>query len=418
MSCRLRLFCVSFSAFALLITLACTASFQPRPMQDVLFQERAQTKSQGNFRVTAAVLSAQESEAVFGFPLYKRGIQPVWLEVENSAGEPTWFLPFSVDPDYFPPLEVAYPYHRTFQEEYNRNIDQYFLANEMGLFVAPNSSRSGFVFTNLDLGTKIFNVDLVGDDNKPKTFTFVIAVPGLIADHQEIEFEKLYAAGQLTSFDRNETEFRKALSQLPCCTTDANDKESGIPFNLIIVGNDENLLGTLIRSGWNETASANPPASSKQSVSADIPQDDRYNPVSQLYYYGRPQDASFRASRAAGLGGKVLRLWLSPMRFEGKSVWVGLVSRDLSALKLSFKDHKIDLDEERVFFIQNLWYAQMLQKFGYVKGSGNATILQPKKVFGDISYITDGYRVVLWLSELPVALNAVESVDWEIPPES
>ena len=73
---------------------------------------------QYNLRVTAAVLSAEESEAVFGVSLYKRGIQPVWLEIENKDEEPTWFLPFSVDPDYFSPLEVTYPLHRTFDSRY------------------------------------------------------------------------------------------------------------------------------------------------------------------------------------------------------------------------------------------------------------------------------------------------------------
>jgi len=57
------------------------------------------------------VLSAPETEAVFGFALYKKGIQPIWLEIENKDDKPTWFPPFSVDPDYFPPLEVTYPYH-------------------------------------------------------------------------------------------------------------------------------------------------------------------------------------------------------------------------------------------------------------------------------------------------------------------
>jgi hypothetical protein len=137
-----------------------------------------------------------------------------------------------------------------------------------------------------------------------------------------------------------------------------------------------------------------------------------------LYYYGRAQDAAFRAERTTGLGGKVLRLWLSPMHYEGKSVWVGLVSRDPKESTLPFKDHKIDLDAERNFFLQDLWYAQGIKKYGYVKSTGTAPISQPKNIFGDIAYITDGYLAVLWMSEKPIPLNAVELTDWEIPPES
>jgi hypothetical protein len=62
-------------------------------------------KSDGDFRVTAAVLSAEETEAVFTVPLYRKGIQPIWMEIVNNDDKPASFLPFSVDPDYFAPLQ-------------------------------------------------------------------------------------------------------------------------------------------------------------------------------------------------------------------------------------------------------------------------------------------------------------------------
>jgi len=397
-----------------MMVLGCAATFNPRPMAEVHFMDRAQTKSEGNFRVTAAVLSAEETEAVFAIPLYRKGIQPIWLEIENNDDEPTWFLPFSVDPDYFSPLEVTYPYHRTFQKEYNRQLDQYFKANEMRLFIAPGTTRSGFVFTNLDLGTKIFNVDLVGDDNQPRTFTFFISVPGLRVDHQDVEFEKLYAADQLVSYTLSD--FRNALDKLPCCTTKVDSTKPGAPVNLVIVGTGEDLLRILISSGWDETASADQPSSSQKLQYIDTAQIYRYQSVSTLYYYGRTQDASFRIIRTEALGGKVLRLWLSPMRLEGKPVWIGQVSKDLDQPKFSFKDHIIDLDEDRSFFLQNLWYFQGIEKYAYVKGTAASTLSQLKQISGGIAYISDGYRAVLWMSEEPIPLNAVEFMDWEIPP--
>ena len=205
-----------------LMILGCAATFAPLPLEDVRFTDRAQVQSDGNFRVTAAVLSAEETEAVFTVPLYLKGIQPIWLEIANDDDKPTWFLPVSVDPDYFAPLEVAYLYHRTFQKEYNSQLDQYFMANDIGLFVAPGTTRSGFVFTNLDLGTKIFNVDLVGEDNQPTTFTFFVSVPGLRVDHQDVKFEELYAAEEMVSYDL--AGFRTALEKLPCCATNAAPK--------------------------------------------------------------------------------------------------------------------------------------------------------------------------------------------------
>ncbi len=399
---------------SLITVLGCAAAFNPRPMEEVHFMDRAQTKSDGNFRVTAAVLSAEETKAVFALPLYRKGIQSVWLEIANNDDKPTWFLPFSVDPDYFSPLEVTYPYHRTFQKEYNSQLDQYFKANEMKLFIAPGTTRSGFVFTNLDLGTKIFNVDLVGEDNQPWTFTFFIPVPGLRVDHQDVKFEKLYTADQLVSY--NLVDFRNALEKLPCCTKNVDSAEPGAPVNLVIVGTGEDLLRILIRSGWDETASTNQPSSSQQLQYIDKAQVYRYQSVSPLYYYGRMQDASFRIIRTEGLGGKVLRLWLSPMRLEGKPVWIGQVSRDLDQPTFSFKNHIIDLDQDRSFFLQNLWYFQGLEKYGYVKGTAASSLSQLKQISRDIAYISDGYRAVLWISEKPIPLNAVESMDWEIPP--
>jgi hypothetical protein len=399
----------------LLMVLGCAATFDPRPSEEVHWMDRAQMKSDGDFQVTAVVLSAEETEAVFTLPLYRKGIQPIWLEIANNDDTPTWFLPFSVDPDYFSPLEVTYPYHRAFQKEYNSQLDQYFMANDIGLFIAPGTTRSGFVFTNLDLGTKIFNVDLVGEDNEPTTFTFFISVPGLRVDHQDVEFEKLYTAEQLVSYDL--AGFRNALEKLPCCTTNADGTEEGAPVNLVIVGSGEDLLRILIRSGWDETASADQPSSSQQPVSFDKARVYRYQSVSPLYYYGRAQDASFRARRAEGLAGNVLRLWLSPMRHEGKPVWIGQVSRDLAQPRFSFKNHIIDLNEDRIFFLQNLWYFQGLRKYGYVRGTGSSTLSRLKQISRNISYISDGYRLVLWVSEEPIPLDSVEALDWEIPPE-
>jgi hypothetical protein len=75
---------LSFLAFSISIIIGCASSFQPRSLEEVHFQKRSQTRVEGDFRVTAAVLSAQETEAVFGFALYKKGIQPIWLEIENK----------------------------------------------------------------------------------------------------------------------------------------------------------------------------------------------------------------------------------------------------------------------------------------------------------------------------------------------
>jgi hypothetical protein len=407
---------LSFSVYTFLIIIGCASTFEPRLLKQVPFQERAQTQADANFRVTASVLSADETEAIFGFALYKKGIQPIWLEIENKDDKPTWFLPFSVDPDYFPPLEVTYPYHRTFDSKYNDQIDRYFLKHAMGLYLATGSIRSGFVFTNLDLGTKSFNVDLVGDDSQSHTFTFFIPVPGLQSDHQDIDFENLYAANEMVTY--HGAEFKTAVRDLPCCMTNEDGTKHGGPINIVIVAHGDDLLRVLIRSGWNETATTRTDSSSKKDISSDIPQNYRYKPVEPLYYYGRPQDASFREPRAAGFERNQLRLWLSPMKFEGQEVWVGQINRNYGKPSSGRTKRKVDLDEVRGFLLQNLWYGQGIKKYGFVKGTGAAApISQPKTTFSGTTYISDGYRLVLWLSKESVPLSDVEVVDWDSPQE-
>jgi hypothetical protein len=61
------------------------AQFTHKIPEQLPFMERAQTKTDGGIRVTAAVPSAEESAQIFGFPLTGKNIQPVWLEVENNS---------------------------------------------------------------------------------------------------------------------------------------------------------------------------------------------------------------------------------------------------------------------------------------------------------------------------------------------
>jgi hypothetical protein len=413
---RLSRLWLSLSVLALLSSFGCATSFETRPLEEVRFQERSQTQDDGQFRVTASVLSADETEDMFGFALYKNGIQPIWLEIENKDDNPTWFLPYSVDPDYFPPLEVTYPYHRAFAKEHNDQIDRHFLKHAMGNYLAPGAVRSGFVFTNLNLVTKSFNVDLVGDDNLPHTFTFFIPVPGMRSDHEDVDFDDLYAANEMISY--TEAEFREALGELPCCVTDSDGARQGKPINIIIIGDGLDMLRILIRSGWNETASTKTSRTDKKDQSFSIPDNYRYQPVEPLYYYGRQQDVSFREPRAEGFEQNKLRLWLSPMKVEGQEVWVGQVSREYGKPSSGRIINKLDLDEVRNFFLQNLWYAQGIKKYGFVQGTGAAApISEPKTTFRGTTYITDGYRVVMWLTGDPVTLSEVEVIEWDRPPE-
>ena len=383
-------------------------------MEAVPFRERAQTKYENNIRVTAAVLSPDESEAMFAVPLYERGIQPVWLEIENKDEAPVWFFPFGTDPDYFAPLEVAYMHRMPFSRKANKKMELYFNELALGKYIPPGSVRSGFLFTTMDLGTKNINVDLVGEDHEVRTFTFFINVPGLRVDHHEVDWGNLYAKDDIVAYEDQE-DFRIALEGLPCCTTNQGGTKQGNPLNIVVIGKGTDVLHALIQSGWDETETLKAGAPSKAELPPVFARQYRYVPVNPLYLYGRSQDAAFRKSREMAHERNHLRLWLSPMTFEGKPVWVGQISREINVKYVSGYRLGADVDAARGDMLQGLWHTQGLAKYGIVKGVGSALISQPRENLVGNEYFTDGMRVVLWVSEDPISLTEVEFMEWEVP---
>ena len=212
---------------------------------------------------------------------------------------------------------------------------------------------------------------------------------------------------------------RKALESLPCCATNEDGTEQGAPLNLVLIGEGDALHSALIRSGWAETGAL----SGKAATARDKPlvSGSKYAPVSPLYVYGRPQDAAFTKARKEIKGRSILRLWLAPMLFQGKKVWLGQVSRKVRVRSASRSDviYRIDadLDNIRGAFLQNLWYSQGLAKFGFAKGVGASSISEPRLDLKGDPYFTDGYRLVLWLSDnsRPVSRTDVKQVEWERP---
>jgi hypothetical protein len=71
------------------------------------YKSRAATRTEGSVRVSTAVLSADESAAVYGVPLATRSIQPVWIEVENREDRAYYLLSPGLDPNFFPASEAS-----------------------------------------------------------------------------------------------------------------------------------------------------------------------------------------------------------------------------------------------------------------------------------------------------------------------
>ena len=404
----------------LLMVFTGCAGYDPRPVSESSFLERAMTQSDNDVRVKAAVPSRAETRRIFGVDLYARGIQPVWIEIENKDDQPVWFMPVAVDPMYFTPFEASYLNHYRFSRTDNLRMDRYFFENGKDIYIRPGSSRTGFVFTNLDEGTKAFTVDVVGEDSQIRTFTFFIAVPGLKIDHRNVNFRELYPPEKWINFADDEY-FIEYLQQLPCCTTSKDGSETGDPLNLVVIGSGHDVYHSFIRAGWDETETITAGSAIRTGFSFLFGGRYRYSPVSALYVFGRRQDIALQKARSSIHERNHLRLWLAPVLYQGQLVWVGQISRDIGVrfTTRTIVTHKIDpdVDETRSYLAQDLLYSSGLAKLAFVKGVGAAPIEAPRQNLTGDPFFTDGLRAVLWVSSRPVAMEDARFVQWELPSE-
>ena len=143
-------------AMPLLLSLSSgCASFNPRPLEEVGFEQRAQSKTDGGVTVSVVALSEDEASAATGVHLARRGIQPVWIKIENHESVAYVIPPLVIDHEYFSPTESAWQVHGLLTGATNARIDEHFAELRLPLWVRPGETVSGFVFTNLDQGASM-----------------------------------------------------------------------------------------------------------------------------------------------------------------------------------------------------------------------------------------------------------------------
>jgi hypothetical protein len=401
----------------LVVSSFATAGEPAHELDEGDFRDRIQTQERANVRVSAGVPSANETKELFDAPLYKRGIQPVWIEIENKRDEEISFLPVGLDPAYYSPMEAAnIDLDEKKAGRLDSLVDEFFFEQGMGLSIPSGGTSSGFIFSKVEEGTKAFNVDVAGG-GQWGTFTFFIQVPGLKIDHYNVDWDALYPPEKMVEL--NEAELIERLENAVCCTTDKKSEGSGDPVNLVVIGDPDDVYTAFIRAGWDETETITSGTSWKTMKSFVGGGEYRYSPVSGLYVLGRPQDIALQKARDNIHERNHLRLWMSPARFEGKAVWMGQISRDIGVrfAKQTITTHKIDpdVDETREYLLEDLAYGHALKKFAYVKGVGEAPLTEPRGNLTGDPYFTDGYRLVLWVTPDPVDISDVTFVEWRRP---
>ena len=401
----------------LIMWLPACQTYNPTPIEQVPFLQRSQTKTVGGLTVTAAVLSHKESEQIFGRPLAEKGIQPTWLEIVNSEDIPYALISRYLDPTYFSTSEAA-RMNSVSKKKIDEQMERDYRKLSLDIRIPSGETRSGFVFTRLDLGTKVVSVVLFGP-KQVRSLVFYITVPGLKLDYQNINFEELYKKEDLVAFEEEDT-FRAMLANFQCCTRNDNDTKDGDPLNLVLIGSLNEIFASLARAGWDETEAVT--FSTALKTAKAFFSGDMYTnaPISPQYVFGRTQDIALQKGRDSIHERNHLRLWLSPWIYKGKSVWIGQTSRDIG-IRLTtgvwnLTTHEIDpeVDDARDYLVTDIMSVQGLLKLGYVKGVGEATPENPRKILLGDPYWTDGRRAVMVFSEEPVAMDEVSFFIWDL----
>jgi len=381
---------------ALTLTLAlggCATWHAPAAFDDGALRTRAVTDSRQGVRVTAAVLSAEDSRRMFGAEVNATGVQPVWVEVRNQTPEPMWLLSPGADPDYFSPHEVAWSMHTPLARAANARIDEHFDSRGFRSPILPNETRAGVLFLNPERRTRVLNIDLL-QNRRLIPFSLFLSVPDDAAGPDSGWVPFSYRAADITDYS-DLAALRAALERLPCCASDARGTAPGDPINIVFIGELRDIGAALVRRSFRRDA--------------------RSLDASQRVF-GRAPDAVLRKQAQAGAPATWMRAWLAPMRFEGRAVYLVQVGRPVGGRfapqgSTSSVLHE-DVDEARNLLIQDMMYSGGLDKLGFATGVGPASPTPPRTTVDGARYHTDGLRAVLFLATRPLSLADVELLDW------
>ena len=414
-----------------------TVPFNPRP-QERAFLQRLEARQQDDVIVEAAVLDARESDTFFGVPLARRGIQPVWLRISNKGSTPYRLRLASLDPNYFPPLEAAFVNHfrigrrlvafgfltllyfpllilllfKVFgARSANRRMDAYFQEHGIGWgLISPGHTLEGFVFTGLDEGTKQFSVRLTGSAGV-KDFGFAIVIPGMKVDYGNKQLAE--RAATMETIDCDEAELRSQLETMPRSTTNKKGTAEGDPLNLVAIGSFDTILNGF-GARWDETETISPQSCWRTLKAFSLGSSYRYSPVSSLYMAGRCQDFALQRARKTINERLHLRLWMTPLRFQGEPVWIGQISRDIG-VRFTHKTwnlttHKIDpnIDDSRDYLLDDLTESGRVSLLGYSAGVQAASRTSPRRNLTGDTYFTDGQRAVVMFSKTRTAATFLQ----------
>jgi len=404
---------------SVLATVVGCRTFSPAPMDEVGFKQRAETQTKDGVTASIVVLTAEEAKAAFDCKLYKKKIQPVWLEITNRTEDEMLFMPRSIDPEYFAPLEVAQKTNWRWSKEANLEKKRFYYKNQMPFLIPPGETVSGFVFTNRSRGVRWVLVEVFSEHDAIHV-EFINEIPGFNADFHKFEdgdlYETLYPDQEIIDFTEP-LAFLKWVEEQPATVTNAEGTKTGDPLNIVIIGDSEAVWPAFLRSGWDPTAAMATGSVLKTGIFGIFGGAYRYAPISNLYVYGRAQDIALQKVRSNIHYRNHLRLWLAPVTFKGLPVTIGQISRDIGSRfttkSKTLTTHRIDpnVDDTRATLVQDFIYAQALQAYATAGGVGLVSPEAPRGNLTGDPWFTDGNRAVMLLTGEPTSVTEINWFD-------
>lgn len=408
---------VAAASCALLAGCATRPAAPPEPPGAVKVNPaRIQTLTQDGVTVELAIPAEETAARQFGVPLAEHDIQPIWIRVVNTTPVHYWILPIAIDRDYYTADEAALVTTDDLDEASAAAVTEAFRKNALPFFLGGSSVNEGYVYATHRRGGRLVDVRLSAPGHGIR-MRFAVLLPTEGFDYVQSPLRQLYS--QVDSYpDLTRDEARLRIRELPCCTSRADGTGEGDPLNIVLVGDGDEVLAALTSAGW-EFTEAISADSIRRMVGAAISDEAMPTaPVSALYAFGRKQDIALQRGRSKIAQRNHMRLWLAPFRLEGKPVWVGQVSRDIG-VKLTSKSptlttHVIDpnVDEARQYVLQSLLHEEAVDWFAIVRGGSAATREQPRRNLTDDPYFTDGMRMAIDISPVPVPTWKAVNLEW------
>ena len=392
------------------------ASFEPMELSGWPDPGLIKTKTSEQVTVSAAILTDEQASTLYGVDLASVGLQAIWLRIDNRSDHAHWLLVSALDASYFAPDEAAELFMGMFDSTNEKRVTRRFRELAIPLHTGSGEVSEGYVLAPAHEGGRYIEVALSGEKHVVK-LGFAIPLENGQFDFEDMNPDKIYPGMERP--DLSLDELRSKLIEWTCCTRDESGENQGDPLNLVLVGTGEEVLASLARAGWSFTHRLSM-ESIKRMIGAGISGSTyAVAPISPLYVMERSQDVALQRPRSTIFQRNHLRLWLLPFLLEGRSVWIGQVSRDIgvkpSMASLGLVTHVVDpnVDEAREHLLQSLLVSGTLREFGFVRGVGEASESAPAHNLSDDPYFTDGLRLFAVLSgaeTVPPAM--VRFLDW------